>query len=148
MSPGDETPTQPPEGPSAAESRIRFAEALGRVDNLSFNAADVAEDLIALEQAFPEPSRYAAVLEQVLREIRLVKRQPGSGKPTWGRLSGWRRLAFQSLRRRGHPADLRIVFRSDGEKLELLGFGHRHWPEGFYRRLGSRPAQRSPESEA
>lgn len=52
-----------------------------------------------------------------------------------GHYADWHRAAFQSVRRQGHPADLRIGYRvllSDHAQLELRVFGHRFLPDVIY----------------
>lgn len=123
------------------ESQIRFLEGLASLPDVAINADDVYDDLEALAKAFPDPERYATALRAILAQLRiLVKQAPG--KPMQGRYAGWRRHAFQSQQRRGARADLRIVYRIEGGRAEVLGFGHRHDPVDVYLRLRERRERR------
>lgn len=53
-------------------------------------------------------------------------------------LSGWYSYHYQSIRRNGNKADLRIVYKEiSHNKFKLLGFGDRHNPD-IYVKLGTR----------
>lgn len=109
------------------------------MDFLLINAEDVRTDLQDLERAYPDPQDHASALASILHQLAVVHiRQPG--KDLQGRLQGWRRHAFQSRTQRGARADLRIIYRRNGVLTEILGFGHRHLPEDFYRPLRGRSA--------
>ncbi len=127
------TPSHKP----AAEAFATALTAFGQ--GLAFHEADVLADLIALESAFPDASAYGRALSEILHQLRVaVEQMPG--REMVGRVTGWRRYAFRSDRQTaGVRADLRIVYRVQGGRLVLFGFGHRSIPEDVYLRLRNRP---------
>ena len=126
--------------PTHDSVKVWFALEIQRLgDSLKFNPDDIANDLVATAQAFPDPVVYQRAMQEVLHQIDVIRgTKPGIDMKHG--MSGWRRHAFQSDRHaRGTNADLRIVYRQapDGA-VEIFGFGHRRIPYDVYLRLRKR----------
>ena len=103
---------------------------------ISAAAEHVAEDISALSQAFPEDRAFARALQEISAEFRRIVANQSRGVAMQGHYAEWRRVAFQSERARGHPADLRILFRPVAGQvpIEVRAFGHRWHPAAIYLR--------------
>lgn len=103
-------------------------------------AEHVAEDLSALSQAFADDDAFRQALVEVMAEFRRILADPGRGTAMHGHYAQWRRVAFQSERARGHPADLRIVYRpmQGRPAIEVRAFGHRWHRAAIYLRSKDR----------
>jgi len=94
------------------------------------NAMDVKADLLILEQAFPDTATYAGALAAILNGITSLLSRRSPGGELKHALPGWRKHKCASPG--SARLDLRIVFRADADRVELLGFGHRDDPWDLY----------------
>jgi hypothetical protein len=92
---------------------------------------DIANDLAALRSIDPDDTVFAARVVALTHEIARALALPAThGTALEHELEGWRRSAFSED---DGPAHFRLVFRpADGDKLEILGYGHRTDPDSPY----------------
>lgn len=99
----------------------------------------LADDLAFLGEAYPDDKELYLVLRETIGELRHVAAGNVSSTPLAHNLKKARARHYQSVRAKGHKADMRIIFEpQDGGVVEILAFGKRHGSENVYERVARR----------
>ena len=110
-------------------------EALADVEGAYFDARSLAEDVVGIAAAFPEPGEFEAAIAATARMLGLIV----SDRIDVSRLSddyeGWERCHYQHHASQGTKATMRIMFTRAEGSVRVRGFGNRRCPEDFYRRM-------------
>lgn len=122
-----------------AEAIADFVEVVTRLP-IEMNADHLNEDIQHLRSVFSDDDDFVKALAAVKHEFVVALRKPDAyGIELDHQHKGWRRSKFQSQRKSGHKADLRLVCRSLPDNgLAVLVFGHRHIPDSAYFRAQTR----------
>jgi hypothetical protein len=123
-----------------AKAIADFIEVVTRLP-IEVNPDYFNEDIEHLRSIFSDDEDFVKALAAVRHEFVMAVRDPNAyGIELDHQYRGWRRSKFQSQKKSGHKADLRLVYRPlpDGG-LAVLVFGHRYIPDSVYFR-------RSPKS--
>ena len=102
------------------------------------NPDSVADDVILLATAIADEEPFACAVANVARAIQQLAAGKVEGTPLTGVFEGWSSFHFQSERKNGVPANMRVVYRRNGGVTEVLGFGHRWLPSDVYAAISSR----------
>ncbi len=119
-----------------SEGALRDAiVAIAEVKNVLTDPRALAEDALALSHALPDEREYRAAIANTCRALE----QLAYGKVQSSSLKyvheGWLSYHYQHTVAQGARADMRIMYRLEGKKLKVRGFGHRDIPEDFYVRM-------------
>mgnify|MGYP006888071078 CR=1 FL=1 len=119
-----------------SEEALRDAiVAIAKVKNVLMDPQALLEDVLALSYALPDEREYRAAIANTCRALE----QLTDGKVQSSSLKyaheGWISYHYQHAGAQGARADMRIMYRLEGEKLKIRGFGHRDMPEDFYVRM-------------
>lgn len=119
-----------------SEGALRDAiVAIAKVKNVLMDPRALAEDALALSYALPDEREYRAATANTCRALE----QLADGKVQSSSLKyaheGWFSYHYQHAVARGARANMRIMYRLEGKKLKVRGFGHRDMPEDFYTRM-------------
>jgi hypothetical protein len=98
----------------------------------------VKDDIIELRRVFPDDEQFARAIRSVTARLRALRKD--EGVMLTHQLRTWRRVRFSSGV--SDHADLRLIFRVKGRRIELGAFGHRGDPESIYYRILSRKGER------
>lgn len=113
----------------------RVIDEIAALPFLSMDAASLAEDVFDLAIAFPEERDFLSAVAHTLQSLRLItedKVRPARLK--WD-FAGWLSLHYKSSVSLTGNADMRIVYRKEGDEVLVMGFGHRFVPKDFYTRM-------------
>lgn len=118
---------------------------LAQTTGLYMNAESLVEDVFLLARAFPEQDDFMAACASTKRALELLV----AGKVTPSNLKyefqNWSSYHYQHRAGQGIKATCRIVFRQRPDGIEVKGFGHRHIPADFYRRIAAARLVQEPE---
>lgn len=119
-----------------SEGALRNAiVAIAEVKNVLTDPRALAEDALALSYALPDEREYRAAIANTCRALE----QLADGKVQSSSLKyvheGWLSYHYQHTVAQRACADMRIMYRLEGKKLKVRGFGHRDIPEDFYVRM-------------
>ncbi|HEU4965671.1 MAG TPA: hypothetical protein VFV52_17820 [Bacilli bacterium] len=98
----------------------------------------LAQDVVLTDKAFEHdsyPNRYQLAMTNTVSWLRKIIEGKVEGTALTGNLAGWYAFHYQSVRAQKEPANMRIVYRWNKGQVEVEGFGHRHLPSHFYKRL-------------
>lgn len=121
---------------SVSEETLRDAiAAIAKVKNVLMDPRALAEDVLALSYALPDEREYRAAIANTCRALeQLVDGKVQSSSLKYAH-EGWLAYHYQHTVAQGARADMRIMYRLEGNKLKVRGFGHRDVPEDFYVRM-------------
>ena len=109
---------------------------IAAIDGVEFDSDMLADDVLVLTYAFPDPAEYAAAIQATARALRLIVDERVSTGELVDDYSGWSSYHYQHRVVQSSKADMRIMFRRTGTAIQVRGFGHRRMPADFYRRMG------------
>lgn len=116
--------------------QIRQAiETVAAVDGVEFDADMLVDDALVLAYAFTDAEEYAAAIQATARALELLAAGRVAASQLDEDYEGWRSYHYQHRVAQGAKADMRIMFRSAGNAIQVRGFGHRRMPADFYRRM-------------
>lgn len=114
---------------------IQAIEELAAVEGAFFDPRSLAEDVVGVAAAFPEPEEFEAAIAATARMVGLIV----SGRVDVGSLSddyeGWECCHYQHRASQGVRATMRIMFTRVEDGVRVRGFGDRRRPGDFYRRM-------------
>ena len=113
-------------------AKLSAAQILSSLESLQANPAILAADIEALAQAFPLEEDFLLAIHSTRDALVQVMAGTVDVASLAYKLDGWSAYHFQHRRMQGAPADMRIVFRVEDDKFQLLAFGHRSVPQSIY----------------
>lgn len=111
--------------------------AISRVENVRMDPNALAEDAVALAFALPDEHEYRAAVANTCKALDQLVRGLVQSSALKYEHEGWLSYHYQHAVSQGAKADMRIMYRIEGSKLVVRGFGHRDTPEDFYVRMSS-----------
>lgn len=99
------------------------------------NVDDLIEDVVLISEVWPDKDEFLTAALSVRRAIRQIVDGKVTGTKLSYGLSDWYSYHFQHIRQQGMKADMRIVYKPDGDGIIVKGFGNRHLPKDIYQRL-------------
>ncbi|MBT1162557.1 hypothetical protein [Bifidobacterium sp. SO1] len=108
---------------------------ISQIDGLAMNADDLVDDVVLLAQAWPDEEDFQSAVLAVSKALEQLINKQVSGTPLLYRLKGWDSYHFQHRKGQREKADMRIVYRITIDGIAVKGFGARHKPQDFYRRM-------------
>lgn len=118
--------------------------AISRVEGVAMDPRALAEDAVALARALPDERDYRAAVASTCRALDQLAHGLVQSSALKYEHEGWLSYHYQHAVAQGARADMRIMYRMDGEVVVVRGFGHRDTPEDFYARMSSLRAGRRP----
>lgn len=113
---------------------------ISSVQGISMNPKRLIEDVVSLAKLYPDEVAFMTAIDETIQALEFLV----SGKKTGHALDQNHQdilsLPYQSARRNGQKADLRIAYDKDSSPLRIRQFGHRWLPDTFYKRLELRKA--------
>ena len=119
--------------PISKERILSAALEIASVEHVRMDSRYVLEDTMRLADAFPEEEEFTAAVANLTRTLSQLVRNRLTPAALKHQLSGWHSCHFQHRVRQGMPADCRIIYRQQGELIDVLAFGHRRRPTDIYR---------------
>ena len=120
---------------ASRETILRAIEELASVEGVLFDPASLAEDVVGVAAAFPEPGDFEAAIAATVRMLGLIS----SGRVDVSSLSddyeGWECCHYQHRASQGVKATMRIMFSRADDGVRVRGFGERRRPADFYHRM-------------
>jgi hypothetical protein len=117
----------------------RWIDHVASVQGIEMDPDALVDDVVFIAYSFDQDDTFIAAMTQIVHSLLLLVKRRNMGQSLVGNFSDWRSFHFQSQRTKGHPADLRMVYKDTGTSIRVRGFGHRHLPQNIYLRLYSRP---------
>lgn len=108
---------------------------ISQIDGLSMNSDDLVDDVVLLAQAWSEPDDFMSAVLSTCRAMEQLIDHQVNGTPLQYSLRGWLSYHFQHRKAQQARADMRIVYRMTIMGITVKGFGARHKPQDFYRRM-------------
>lgn len=116
------------------EQVLGAAKAIAAVEHVRMDPRYVLEDTMLFAEAFPEEEEFTIAVANLIRSLKLLVHNRTTPAGLKHQLAGWHSCHFQHRIAQGGPADCRIVYRQQGETLDILAFGHRRRPSDIYKR--------------
>ncbi|WP_341959902.1 hypothetical protein NM897_09185 [Planococcus maritimus] len=123
------------------ELKIKAIGALSSVSGVTFNPKYLADDVSVLAKSFIEENEFQIAVEETVRELELLVSKKKKAKPLLNNHSELSSSHYQSVRLQKQKADLRLIFKTDSNPLQVIMFGHRHQPKDIYDELVVRKHQ-------
>ena len=120
---------------ASAEQVLRAIDALASVEGVQFDPASLAEDVVGVAAAFPEPGDFEAAIAATVRMLGLIVDGRVDVSALADDYEGWECCHYQPRAARGVRATMRVMFARVGGYVRVRGFGERRRPEDFYRRM-------------
>lgn len=111
--------------------------AVSQVENVRMDPRALAEDALALSYAFSDEREYRVAVANTCRALDQLARGKVQSSALKYEHEGWLSYHYQHAVAQGARADMRIMYRMEGGKVAVRGFGHRDTPEDFYVRMSS-----------
>ena len=108
---------------------------IASVENVEADAATLIEDAYFLSLAFSDETDYRYAVTNTVRALNQLVAQSVSTSALKHDHLGWHSYHYQHKVGQKTRADMRIIFRREGDKLRLRAFGHRNLPKDFYERV-------------
>lgn len=102
---------------------------------LTMNADDLVDDVVLLAHVWTDEEEFMAAIISVSRAMEQLIAGRVAGVSLKYDLSEWKSYHFQHRRTQGAKADTRIVYCPTDTGILVKGFGDRHRPQDFYRRI-------------
>lgn len=119
----------------STEVLLAAIDALAQKPGLIMDPDALAEDVVLLVHPWPEEIEFSQAIASTLRAIDQLAQGKVTPAPLKYDLEGWYSYHYQHRRGQNIKADMRIVFQPDGQRIRVLGFGHRSIPLDFYERI-------------
>ena len=120
---------------ASAERILAAIDALAAVEGVLFDPASLAEDVVGVAAAFPEPGDFEAAIAATARMLGLIAEGRVDVSSLADDYEGWECCHYQPRVARGVRATMRIMFSRSADGVRVRGFGERRRPEDFYRRM-------------
>lgn len=111
---------------------------ISQIEGIEINPDELVDDIVLLAFAFPKDDDFILATAQVANHLNLLVQNRIKGTDLRQNYDGWKSCHFQSAKKNGHEADLRIVYQDIPPLKRIRGFGHRKIPESVYKRLMDR----------
>ena len=111
--------------------------AISQVENIQMDPNALVEDAMLLSYALSDELEYRAAVANTCRALDQLSKGRVQSSTLKYEHEGWFSYHYQHAVVQGAKADMRIMFRMEGEKVIVRGFGHRDTPEDFYIRMAS-----------
>lgn len=111
---------------------------ISSINGIQMDSNALVDDVVLVALVYDEEPVFKTAIANITTAFNLIVQKRNIGTSLRGNLSGWASFHFQSQRTQGHPADLRIVYQDVGADIQVRGFGNRHLPNDFYKRLYGR----------
>ena len=112
-------------------------DALAAVENLLMDPRDLLADTVFLTLAFPGTAEYQAAVVNTVKALKNLVSKNVSASMLSGTFEGWESYHYQPKVGQGIPADMRIIFKREGDSVRVLAFGHRYIPTDLYGRVST-----------
>lgn len=123
---------------AVSDEAIRDAVvAISQVEGALMDPDALAEDAIALSYALPDEHEYRTAVANTCRALDQLAKGKVQSSALKYEHEGWLSHHYQHAVSQGAKADMRIMYRMEGGKVAVRGFGHRDTPEDFYVRMAS-----------
>lgn len=120
---------------ASRETILRAIEELASVEGVFFDPASLAEDVVGVAAAFPEPGDFEAAIAATVRMLDLISLGRVDVSTPSDDYEGWQCCHYQHRASQGVKATMRIMFSRSDDGVRVRGFGERRRPEDFYRRM-------------
>jgi hypothetical protein len=117
----------------------KWIDLVAAVQFIEMDPDALVDDVLLMSMVFGDDFEMA--MAAVVNALTFIVQGRVSPSHLVHNLRNWTSFHFQSQRALGNPADLRIVYQSRDTSVRVRGFGHRHLPDDFYRRLYARPSE-------
>lgn len=118
------------------ESILEWIDRVANVQGAKMDPDSLVDDVALMAFVFREETQYLQAMDRTVHSLNQIVQGKVNTSQLKHNLYGWGSYHFQSQRRQGHGADLRIIYKHDEDGAILVrGFGHRHIPSDIYRRL-------------
>ena len=121
-----------------ADTLRAAVQTVSGIRGVRMNPDSVADDVISLATAIADEEPFTCAVANTARAIQRLAVGKVEGTPLTGVFEGWSSFHFQSERKNGASANMRVVYRRNGGVTEVLGFGHRWLPSDVYAAISSR----------
>lgn len=111
---------------------------IASVNGIQMDPNALVDDVVLVALVYDDPQVFQTAITNITNALNLIVQRRNIGTPLTGNLSGWISYHFQSQRNQKHPADLRIAYQDLGTSIQVRGFGNRHLPNDFYKKLYGR----------
>lgn len=123
------------------ELKIKAIGALSSVSGVAFNPKYLADDVSVLAISFMEENEFQIAVDETVRELELLVNKKKNPSPLLYNHSELSSSHYQSVRSKKQKADLRLIFKTNSNPLQVIMFGHRHQPSDIYNELTVRRQQ-------
>jgi len=118
----------------------KWIDTISLIPKLEMDPNALGDDVIITAEVCDDDQKFTTAMHAVYRALNQLIKQQVSTSDLERNLADWKSFHFQSERTQGHPADMRICFKhKDASTIRVRGFGFRHLPSDFYRRIYNRP---------
>lgn len=107
------------------------------IEGIQMDPNALVDDVVLVALVFDDELTFMTAIANIAESLRLIVKKRNIGQPLVGNLNGWLSFHYQSQRTPKYPADLRTVYQDSGV-IQVRGFGHRHLPSDFYKKLYGR----------
>ena len=121
-------------------------DAIASVEGATMSASALVQDVVSVARAFPDPAEFEAAVANTARAIELVVSGRVAPSELGDDYKGWRAYRYQHRVAQGEKADMRVLFREEGGRILVRGFGHRREPADFYWRMAAADRGNPPAS--
>ena len=117
---------------------------ISEIEYIEMNIEELVDDVILIAYVFNQEDAFKTAIAQIAHSLKLiVKKYNKTGQEIGQKLvhnyEGWTSFHFQSARKNGNIADMRILYQTPPHGvITVRGFGHRYLPEDVYDRLNQR----------
>ena len=118
--------------PVSAATIRAAALTIATIPGIEANPQFVLEDVISLSQVWPNEKDFLTAINSTKQAAELLLSDSVDAASLSYQLEGWSAFHYQHKRGQEQPANMRIVFRKECEKLKVLSFGHRNLPHSVY----------------
>lgn len=120
------------------QSIIKWINRLSNIDGLEIDPDSLIEDMILMTKVYEGSDFELAMINTEKSLLALLEKRVDMSSLQQN-YKGWYSYHFQSRRKQGQPADMRIIFQeTTNHKIRIRGFGNRHLPHSIYYRLKNR----------
>lgn len=113
-------------------------DVIGRTEGIQMDVDSLIDDLFILSNIYSTEQTFILAVNQIHHSLKQIEKTRTICTELFGNLSNWRSFHFQSRRVNKQSADLRIVYQDTGDFIQVRGFGNRHLPHDFYKRIYKR----------
>ena len=118
--------------------KIKALDDITSIKNISLKPGFLIEDIELLAQVCDDSEHFAEAVKQTCHHLALLVLNKLHVSELDYNYKDYKSCHYQSRKIPGQKADMRIVYKREGEKILVKGFGNRWIPDEIYLRLAKR----------